>query len=109
MRITTVTIGRTKNLGNFNSAKCEVTVEVTEDEDPIDAARLGKNFVMEQLGEEPKFHAPRVHAPVTKDPDGQDSHEDPPPSVPRLRKRSGKKPPQDPQGDEPEAYGGSPT
>lgn len=51
MKIRTVTVGRTKNIGNYNSVKVECTVELDDDESPDDAANHAKNFVMQHCGD----------------------------------------------------------
>lgn len=49
-RITTITYSRTKNLGNYESEKLEVALELEEGQDPnIEAERL-KVWVLEKLG-----------------------------------------------------------
>lgn len=49
MHASSVTFGFTKNLGNFQSAKSEVTVAISEGEDFEDAVCLASGLVKETL------------------------------------------------------------
>lgn len=50
MRLSSVTYSRTRNLGDYNSARLEATVEVNEGESGAEAIRLAKEFVHKGLG-----------------------------------------------------------
>lgn len=52
MRISTVSYGFTKNLGNFQSQRVDCTVELQDDEDPDTALELAVAFVEEALDHE---------------------------------------------------------
>lgn len=51
MRVTSVSYGFTKNLGNFQSQRVDATVEVREGESEETALDLAVAFVHESLGE----------------------------------------------------------
>lgn len=50
MKVTEVAFGFTKNMGNYQSARAEVKIELEEGEDPVEAMNEAKEFVAEQLG-----------------------------------------------------------
>lgn len=80
MRFKEVSYGRTKNLGQFNSQRCEATIEL----EPGDAEEVAmsalKEFVHAQLGIEEKKPA-KVAKPVT-------FPQEPPSDGPLRRRRS---------------------
>ena len=51
MKVRTITYSRLKSLGNYENEKIEVTVEVAEDETPIEVLNEAKAFVKKQFGE----------------------------------------------------------
>lgn len=51
MRISTVSVGFTKNLGNFQSMRADATVEVSQGESFDEAIELASAVVMEALDE----------------------------------------------------------
>lgn len=52
MKTKTVTYSRTINLGNYNSAKLEVTLELEDAEKAEDAVENLRNFVKRELSKE---------------------------------------------------------
>lgn len=49
MRVKTVTFGFTKNLGNFQSARADVTVELHEGDTTVGAFNLARAAVWQEL------------------------------------------------------------
>lgn len=49
MRVSSVTFGFTKNMGNYQSARMEATVEINEDDDVADAVVLAQAIVKDSL------------------------------------------------------------
>ena len=50
MRVTSVTFGFTKNLGNFQSARADATVELADGDAPGKALVLARAIVYDELG-----------------------------------------------------------
>lgn len=51
MKVTSVTFGYTKNLGNFQSARADVTVDLADGDNPQDAMTLARAQVWLELDE----------------------------------------------------------
>lgn len=49
MIVKTLTYGRTKNLGNYQSERLDITVELDETDDPKGALTEAKQFVLAAL------------------------------------------------------------
>ncbi|MBW4567698.1 MAG: hypothetical protein KME31_06630 [Tolypothrix carrinoi HA7290-LM1] len=57
MNYKTITYQRVKNLGNYESERLEMTIELNEGENPLtcaDALRLDVNYILNQTVPDPK-------------------------------------------------------
>lgn len=45
----TITYGRTKNLGNYQSERLDISIELEEMDDPVEAIERLKQFVISSL------------------------------------------------------------
>lgn len=58
MNIKTITYSHTKNLGNYSSEKLEVSAELDDKEDAIEAVNQLRQFVRDRLYPPPKPEIP---------------------------------------------------